>query len=298
MRLAARVERHLPCNRPSTVREFGAMMDKVVGNILASPTDPKFRELRALNKTVLRSIINCHGGREMLHLLGFERISKYGEPVYFLSDPQVDHLTEARVWLAQRVEGCLSMATQRSAPTGGGNDSCADCVITVKLTSGRVLEGGFFAHETIKNVYEFLHASVVNSSEDLRLCHGSPPQQLGEDMLGVTLKETNFMPTATLEVVKTKSLQALGKAVPGAVDEATKAAEDLNMLMRHRDTTRREKEKEKAKLVAEFLADHEGKVANTHPSRHATRYGVNDDIGGYEGEGSGFFYCLHCKVVH
>lgn len=46
---------------------------QVVDNIIASPADVKFRELRSNNKTIQRAILGCQGGREFLHLLGFEK---------------------------------------------------------------------------------------------------------------------------------------------------------------------------------------------------------------------------------
>ncbi|CAN0553063.1 unnamed protein product, partial [Ectocarpus sp. 12 AP-2014] len=46
---------------------------KVVENILSNPADVKFRELRVNNKTVQRAVLSCHGGREFLSLLGFEK---------------------------------------------------------------------------------------------------------------------------------------------------------------------------------------------------------------------------------
>lgn len=49
---------------------------KIVENIVSKPEETKFRELRASNKTISRAIMGCHGGREFLHLLGFE---KWGE---------------------------------------------------------------------------------------------------------------------------------------------------------------------------------------------------------------------------
>lgn len=46
---------------------------QVVDNILSNPADVKFRELRANNKTIQRAVLGCHGGREFLSLLGFEK---------------------------------------------------------------------------------------------------------------------------------------------------------------------------------------------------------------------------------
>ncbi|CAM9905125.1 unnamed protein product [Discosporangium mesarthrocarpum] len=161
-RLISRISRHLPCNQPQDVQDFGATIDKVIGNILKSPNDLKFRELRVNNAMVQRRIIGCHGGREVLHLLGFERISKHGEAVYFLAEPQGEYLGEARAWVSQRVEECLAMIRSSGAEDGRSGRPCADCVVKVKLTTGQVLEGGFYLQEPVRNIYEFVHASIVD----------------------------------------------------------------------------------------------------------------------------------------
>lgn len=57
---------HSPHSTPS-------IPSQVVDNILANPADVKFRELRANNKTIQRAVLGCHGGREYLSLLGFEK---------------------------------------------------------------------------------------------------------------------------------------------------------------------------------------------------------------------------------
>lgn len=52
---------------------LGTKKKQVVENILANPEEVKFRELRSKNRTIERTILNCRGGREFLHLLGFEK---------------------------------------------------------------------------------------------------------------------------------------------------------------------------------------------------------------------------------
>ncbi|CAM9700215.1 unnamed protein product [Hapterophycus canaliculatus] len=156
-RLVNRVGRHLPCNTMQVVFDFAKVATKVVDNILSKPADVKFRELRANNKTIQRAVLGCHGGREFLSLLGFEKITKHAEVVYFLAEPHVDHLAQAKEWLAGRVKACEE--TEGSARGG----ACADSVLTVLLTSGRTLEGGFYKHETVHDVYAFLQSSVVNA---------------------------------------------------------------------------------------------------------------------------------------
>lgn len=53
------------------------------------------------------------------------RITKRGEAVYFLSEPHLDHLTEAKNWLKERVTAC--QATEGAS----SGLACADSVLTV-----------------------------------------------------------------------------------------------------------------------------------------------------------------------
>lgn len=53
------------------------------------------------------------------------RIVKRGEPVYFLPDPQLDHLVQAKDWLGERVKACE--ATEGAS----SGQACADSVLTV-----------------------------------------------------------------------------------------------------------------------------------------------------------------------
>lgn len=45
---------------------------KIVANVLANPTEPKFRALKCDNRTVKEKVLACPGGRELLLAAGFE----------------------------------------------------------------------------------------------------------------------------------------------------------------------------------------------------------------------------------
>ena len=101
-----RVGRHLPCNPPEVVKALGETVFKMLDNIIANPEEPKFRDLRATNKTLHSKVLSAHGGKELLHLLGFEKIFKFGENYYFMSEVSLDYLQQAKGWL-QQVSFCL-----------------------------------------------------------------------------------------------------------------------------------------------------------------------------------------------
>ena len=46
---------------------------KIFGNVVSSPNEPKYRTLKAENKTVKDKVLSCAGGSEMMLAAGFER---------------------------------------------------------------------------------------------------------------------------------------------------------------------------------------------------------------------------------
>lgn len=277
-----RVGRHLPCNSMQVVSDFAKVAAKVVDNILASPDDVKFRELRSNNKTIQRAVLGCQGGREFLHLLGFEKITKHAESVYFLAEPQLEHLAQAKGWLLERVKAC-----EETEGASGGR-ACADSVLTILLTSGQTLEGGFYKHETVRDVYTFLQASVVNGGEELRLCtQKAPSTELGEDMLPLTLADAKLLPRAALAVVKPTAATVAAAAAAAALpspsasgrSEAEEAAEQLRLLQQHSTRKSKDKlaEKEKDEAMAKFRADRAALAA----APRASDGGVEETKGGH-----------------
>ena len=71
-----RIERHLPCNSPAACRTLVETVFKMLDNILAQPEEVKFRDLRASNKLLVTKVLSAQGGTELMHLLGFQKVSK------------------------------------------------------------------------------------------------------------------------------------------------------------------------------------------------------------------------------
>jgi len=73
-------------------------LEKIMRNVLADPHEPKFRTLKAENKTVKEKVLACRGGREMLLAAGFERrhVGEIARPeLYVLPDEaDVAHLDD------------------------------------------------------------------------------------------------------------------------------------------------------------------------------------------------------------
>lgn len=62
-----------------------------------------------------------------------DRIKKHGEFFYFMSEAELEHLAQAKGWLAERVKACEESA-------GASRDRvCADTVLTVRSTTKSAL---------------------------------------------------------------------------------------------------------------------------------------------------------------
>lgn len=256
-RLTIRFARSLPCNPPEVVRVMTEVATKVIDNILSDPEKVAFRDLREANKSVQTKLLAPHGGRELMHLLGFEKISQHGENVYFMSEVDPNYLTEARGWLHMQATAAMGMPKAQEP----GATVCADCIIQIKLTSGQTLEGGFFKSETVKDIYDFVRASVVNSEEELLLRtvgHGS----LTRDKQGLTLERADLYPRAILSVVKTSidtvalsDEEIMEQARRKAKQEERDAAAQLRKIKEAHLKSNEAKEAEKALIVARFKED-------------------------------------------
>ena len=54
------------------VRTALATLNKIVSNILADPSEPKYRSLKVDNKAIKEKVLACPGGRAMLLSVGFQ----------------------------------------------------------------------------------------------------------------------------------------------------------------------------------------------------------------------------------
>ncbi len=131
-RLACRVARHIPCNPPSVVETLRNTLTSVLDNIISNPEEVKYRSLRESNSLVQSKLLSAHGAREILHMLGFEKIddSISVSPAlrqYFLAAVDMKSLSEAKTWVVEQCDAALRMEgaqTQEST-------ACADCVVQV-----------------------------------------------------------------------------------------------------------------------------------------------------------------------
>eukprot|EP00611_Tribonema_gayanum_P009200 TRINITY_DN18960_c0_g1_i1.p2 TRINITY_DN18960_c0_g1~~TRINITY_DN18960_c0_g1_i1.p2 ORF type:complete len:312 (+),score=130.89 TRINITY_DN18960_c0_g1_i1:58-936(+) len=256
-RLLVRVGRHIPCNAPEAVKVFLDAATKMLDNIIKAPEEPKYRELRAANAAVSAKLLHPHGGKEFLHLLGFEKIFKHGEAVYFMTEVDLEYLAQAKQWLQQQAAAATAMAPA-AVP---GAQACAECVIQVRLTSGQTLEGGFYAHETVRAVYDFVRSSVVNAEEAL-LLRAPGHHSFTADKLDMTLQDAGLAPRAVLQVVKSgpeegSAAEAMDEARRRARQQEREAHEQLRMIKETKMKEQVARDAEKARILSEFKHDRE-----------------------------------------
>jgi UBX domain len=102
----------------------------------------------------------------------------------------------------QQCNAALAMPPAAGAAAGTAAAQslpCAECIVRIQLTSGQTLDGGFYAHETLRDVYQFLHSSVVNADgEELLLRAPAAGKHIDftPDRLDVTLQDAGLVPRA------------------------------------------------------------------------------------------------------
>ncbi len=131
-RLAFRAARHICCNSPSVVETLRNTLTSVLDNIISNPEEVKYRSLRESNASVQSKLLSAHGAREILHLLGFEKIDDSISPYpefrqYFLAEVDTEQIAEIKTWV---IEQCDTALTMEGAQTQGSK-ACADCVVQV-----------------------------------------------------------------------------------------------------------------------------------------------------------------------
>lgn len=91
-------------------------LQKILGNVVANPTDPKFRTLKADNKMVRERVVSAPGGRAMLLAAGFENrnVGELARPeLYVLPDEaDVEHLRETCKAIAALVPALTASSSQ------------------------------------------------------------------------------------------------------------------------------------------------------------------------------------------
>jgi hypothetical protein len=275
-RLMARVARHITCNPPFVVRSLMTTISGALSKILEFPEDPKYRTLRFTNATVQGKILAAHGGRELLHLLGFEKITEQGGGLcYFLTDVDMPYLSEAKDWIQKQCEVALQMEPAQAAEAV----VCAEAVVQIRLTTSQTLEGGFSKCEKVKDIYEFVKASVANPEENL-LLRGPPGMgDLDEDSLDKNLEAMNMAPRIKLSVVKARlggmsatEEEIMKESRMAAMRAEQEAAKHLRMVKEHHLRMREEQTKEKERIIQEFREDREKAAAKREHSEEQLGY--------------------------
>ncbi len=133
-RLACRLARHICCNPPSVVETLRNTITSMLDNIIGNPEEVKYRSLRESNALAQSKLLSAHGAREILHLLGFEKIADPASTSpalaqYFLANVDTGRLSEAKTWVVKQCDEALMMEGAQTQ----GSTACADCVVHVSV---------------------------------------------------------------------------------------------------------------------------------------------------------------------
>lgn len=147
-----KVARLMATNNKKDLQDLKALLGKVIGNIISSPTEEKYRRLKASNNTIKKRLLDRKGGQEMLVGLGFvAQIDEADGEKYLVlpAEEEQASLEAALCWFNDTVESISQQAMNDSDP-------CAECIVNVKLPTGNQVQGGFLRHESILAVVSFI----------------------------------------------------------------------------------------------------------------------------------------------
>ena len=88
-----------------------AMLSKIVANILKSPEEDKFRQLKTTNKTIAARLLPCHGAVALMASLGFRTETVDGVDKLVLTSERLD-LDRLEYALGQLASGAVMRAKE------------------------------------------------------------------------------------------------------------------------------------------------------------------------------------------
>ena len=201
--LLIRTARLLPLNSTAELNEMKVTVDKICKNILDSPQEKRFQRLHLHNRRLRRSLLDLHAGGEVCRILNFRKVVEgenqetvlafASEGSGEVSEQHLEFLKKSSEWFDLQIAECLRM----SAQSGQISDVCAECVIQIRLSNGKVYRGGFYRDETLQNVKEFVNA-VFPQQQGWVLQQPFPSKVYNEEDLTKSLTELDLVPRASL----------------------------------------------------------------------------------------------------
>jgi len=154
--------RLLLLNPLSKLLIFQKTVQTIFDNIISYPDDNKYITLKTSNASIRSKILEVNGGLEFFMGVGFRsKIDQSDSKVLTLCIERTDDyvvilgrlLSSGRDWLADTISTCNSIVTKTDCPKLA--ETCADCIINIKLPTGATVCGGFLKEDKLLDVLTY-----------------------------------------------------------------------------------------------------------------------------------------------
>eukprot|EP01035_Chromulina_nebulosa_P039032 gene39032-52736_t len=164
--------RLLSLNSPIELKYIDETARTLITNIIKNPAEEKFRTVKCSNKILNQKILSKSGGADFLICAGFIagideaglKILSY-TPRYnynpkkskLLSKEDKSELEDCLEWLSSTVQDCVELwkIKQSRNLQLTEEESCAECIIQIKLPTGISVSGGFMGNDLFLDVKNF-----------------------------------------------------------------------------------------------------------------------------------------------
>lgn len=201
-------------NTPEQLSELLDIIEKIFTNIINDPTNEKFRSVKSSNNTIKRKILDVVGGPDFLSSVGFicktdmESANLTGK-VYSLAVSESSEIQAAMIdssldWLKKNIETCISVAKckakdENSKKVALQQGTCAECVIQLRLPTGKTVCGGFMQTDTLANVRSFAGSFFTQDKyRDVNLVLPHSTSMLDESNDDLSLAQLDMCPRSSL----------------------------------------------------------------------------------------------------
>ena len=172
-RLWEKCARLLALNSPVELIQINDIARTLITNIVEKPTEEKYRTVKCSNKIINQNILSKSGGVDFLICAGFVasideetslKILSYIPKNNFnlkksklISNEDKKELEDCLEWLSSTIQDCNELWKIRKSrnPRLTQEESCAECIIQIKLPTGINVSGGFMGNDLFLDVKNF-----------------------------------------------------------------------------------------------------------------------------------------------
>ena len=168
--------RLLSLNSPIELKFIDETARTLIKNIVENPTEEKYRTVKCSNKFLNQKILSKSGGADFLLCAGFiagideetglkilsytPRNNYNPKKSKLVSKEDKKELEDCLEWLSSTVQDCVELWKIKKSRNLRltEDDSCAECVIQIKLPTGISVSGGFMGNDLFLDVKNFAKA--------------------------------------------------------------------------------------------------------------------------------------------